>query len=56
MRRYRIIYKQKFMGKILQDSYIRTVENEHELQHAISALYEDPHVFSVTYEELEDSE
>lgn len=55
MKRYRIIYKQKFNGEILQDSYIRTVRNGHELQQAVSALYEDPHVFSVTYEALEDS-
>jgi len=52
VKRYRIIYKQKFMGKILQDSYIKTVTNNWELQSAISALYEDPHVFEVTYEEV----
>ena len=56
MKRYRIIYKQEFMGKVLQNSYIRTIENEHELQRAISALYEDPHVFSVIYEALEEEE
>lgn len=56
MKRYRIIYKQKFNGEILQGSYIRSVANESELQQAVSALYEDPYVFSVTYEALEESE
>ena len=56
MKTYRITYKQKFMGEVLQDSYIRTVRNEHELMQAIDALYEDSHVFSVTYEALEKSE
>ena len=54
MKRYRIIYKQKFNGKILQNSYIRSVANESELQQAVSALYDDLHVFSVTYETLEE--
>lgn len=44
------------MGEILQDSYIRTVENDYELQKIVSALYEDPHVFSVTYEEVKEND
>ncbi|MCR6096903.1 hypothetical protein HXA31_20300 [Salipaludibacillus agaradhaerens] len=54
MKRYRIIYKQKFMGKVIQDSYVRSINNKQELHNAINALYEDPHVFSVDYEELKD--
>ncbi|GGN64482.1 hypothetical protein [Oceanobacillus indicireducens] len=53
MKRYRISYKQEFNGEILQDSYVRTVRSEWELQKAVSALYSDSHVFSVTCEELE---
>lgn len=53
MKRYRISYKQEFNGEILRDSYVRTVRSERELQKAVSALYSDPHVFSVTCEELE---
>ena len=52
MKTYRITYKQKFMGKVIQDSYIRTVRNEFELEQTVDALYEDSHVFSVTYEEV----
>ncbi|WP_170289297.1 hypothetical protein [Metabacillus lacus] len=52
MKRYRITYKQEFMGEILQNSYTRTVSNSVELQDAINALYDDPHVFHVDYEEL----
>jgi len=54
MKRYRITYKQRFMGEVLQDSYVRTVANKHELQQAISNLYNDPHVFSVDYELIKD--
>lgn len=52
MKQYRITYKQKFSGEILEDSYIRTVKNEKELKKIENSLYEDPHVFSVEYEEL----
>lgn len=43
------------MGEVLQDSYIRTVASEHELQQAVSTLYDDPHVFSVDYELIEEA-
>lgn len=49
---YRFIHKQKFMGKVLQDSFIKTVRSEKEIQETVSALYSDPHVFQVTYEEI----
>lgn len=52
MKRYRITYKQKFNGKILTDSYIKTVRNRGELIQAEQALYSDPHVFSVEWEEI----
>lgn len=52
MKRYRIHYKQKFNGEILEDSYVRTVENESDLIKIENLLYEDPHVFSVYAEEI----
>lgn len=54
MKQYRIYYKQKFDGKILEDSYIRTVESEGDLMKIEDALYDDPHVFSVYAEEISD--
>lgn len=52
MKRYRIHYKQKFNGKVLEDSYIRFVESERDLIKIEDALYDDPHVFSVHAEEI----
>ena len=52
MKQYRVHYKQKFMGEILEDSYIRTVNDESELYQIEMALYDDPHVFSVHCEEI----
>lgn len=54
MKRYKITYEQEFMGKILEYSYIRSINNEDEIHNVIEALYEDPHVFSVDYEELKE--
>ena len=51
-KRYRFIHKQRFMGKTLKDSFIKTIRNEQELQQTIDVLYSDPHVFSVDYEEI----
>lgn len=51
-KRYKITYKQRFMGEVLTDSYIKYVNNYGELIQAEQALYEDPHVFSVEWEEL----
>ena len=50
-RHYKIRFRQKFMGEILEDSYDKWCTPE-ELAEAISALYEDPHVFSVGYVEI----
>lgn len=55
MKRYRITYKQEYMGETLEDSYIRSVKNEYELDNIVNALYEDSHVFYVDYEELEEN-
>ena len=52
MKRYRITYKQKFNGKILTDSYNRSVDDFGELFDIEQRLYEDPHVFSVEWEEI----
>lgn len=51
VRHYKIIYKQKFWGEILYDSYDKWC-TPYELEEAISALYDDPHVFSVDYIEI----
>ncbi|MEB6549735.1 hypothetical protein MXL46_11620 [Heyndrickxia sporothermodurans] len=53
MKRYRIHYKQKFNGEILEDSYIRTVRDERDLIKIEEDLYSDPHVFSVFAEEID---
>ena len=50
---YRVIYKQEFSGKDLQDSYIKRNATIGEMEQAIDALYSDPHVYSAHYEELE---
>ena len=52
MKRYRIFYKQKFNGELIEDSYVKTVANYRELVAAETALYSDPHVFSVWWEEI----
>lgn len=49
---YRIIYKQKFNGEILQDSYMKYNATIYEMEQAINNLYSDPHVFSARYEEV----
>ncbi|EAD8885363.1 hypothetical protein AL427_10235 [Listeria monocytogenes] len=49
---YKITYKQRFMGKVIVDSYERTVKDDNELRSAINALYDDPDVFSVSSEEV----
>lgn len=52
MKQYRIHYKQRFNGEVLEDSYIRTVKSEKDLIKIEEALYDDPHVFSVHAEEI----
>lgn len=47
MEKYLIKYKQKFAGKVLEDSYIKHVNSHDEIDMAIDALYEDPCVFHV---------
>lgn len=49
---YRFIYKQKFAGQELQDSFTKSIFNHGEIEQTISNLYRDPHVFSVTYEKV----
>ena len=53
MKRYRIMYKQRFNRKVLTDSYVRTVCDYGELIGIEQRLYDDPHVFSVEREEIE---
>lgn len=50
--RIRITYKQNFRGKVLEDSYVRTVKNREEIQKIENDLYIDPLVFSVEWEEV----
>ena len=54
MKKYKITYKQKFMGKIITASYERYVENNSELYQSINALYTDPHVIDVSHELIKD--
>lgn len=49
---YRLIYKQEFMGKILQDSVMKYGKTVAEMEQAVTALYSDPCVFQVWYEEV----
>lgn len=51
---YRIIYKQKYMGEEMQDSYVKYNATVAEMEQAINDLYSDPHVTSAKYECLEE--
>lgn len=48
----RITYKQKFMGEVLTDTYIRTLNYGESEQSVINALYEDPHVIDVFVQDI----
>jgi hypothetical protein len=56
MKRYKVIYVQKFMGELHRDSYIREVNDENQLMNIKDALFDDPHVVSVYFEELTENE
>lgn len=45
---YRLIFKQRFMGQVLQDVIMKYGKTVAEME----ALYSDPHVFQVWYEEV----
>lgn len=47
---YKITYKQRYMDKILTDSYLKTVDNFSEIIRAEEMLYEDECVFEVDWE------
>lgn len=49
---YRLIYKQRFMGNVLQDVIVKYDKTVAEMEEAVNALYSDPHVFQVWYEEM----
>ena len=53
---YRLIYKQEFNGKVLQDVIKKYDKTVAEMEAAVDALYSDPHVFSVWYEEVKADE
>lgn len=50
--KYKFTYKQKFMGKILTDSIIKTVESWDEVLQTERDIKTDPHVFWVESEEI----
>lgn len=50
--RIRITFKQNFRGRILTDSYVRTVKSYEEIAKIENDLYIDPLVFSVEWEEV----
>ncbi|MFD1453276.1 hypothetical protein [Oceanobacillus sojae] len=56
VKRYKVTYKQSFMGEVLVDSYIRVVQSDRELVDIEDALYSDPHVFSVNIEAINEEE
>lgn len=45
--RIEITYKQEFNGRVLTESYIRTVKDHKELIKIENDLFDDPHVISV---------
>lgn len=49
---YRLIYKQRFMRKVLQDVIVKYDKTVAEMEEAVNALYSDPCVFQVWYEEM----
>ena len=49
---YRLIYSQKFMGKVLRDVILKYDKTVAEMEEAVNALYSDPHVFEAWYEEV----
>lgn len=51
---YRLIYSQKFMGKILRDVIIKYGKTVAEMKESVNALYSDPCVFEAWYEEIKD--
>lgn len=51
---YRLIYKQRFFGKELQDTIMKYNKTIAEMEESVNALYSDPHVFSVRYEEVQE--
>lgn len=55
VRHFRITYRQVFWGEVLVGTYDKWC-TYYELEQAISALYSDPHVFSVDYVEIPEVE
>ncbi|MEO1772516.1 hypothetical protein [Candidatus Enterococcus ferrettii] len=51
---YRLIYKQRFMGREMQDTITKYSKTVAEMEEAVNALYSDPLVFSVRYEEIQE--
>lgn len=50
---YRLISKQNFMGQVLQDVIMKYDKTVAEMEQAVNALYSDPCVFQVWYEEVQ---
>lgn len=50
--KYKFTYKQEFMGKILTDSIIKTVESQKDVLQTERDIATDPHVFWVESEEV----
>lgn len=51
---YKVTFKQRFMGEVIEDSYVKYQQTVEEMDRAIDALCSDPHVFRCWYEELEE--
>lgn len=50
---YRLIYSQKFMGKVLRDVIMKYGKTVAEMEQAVNAVYSDPCVFEAWYEEVQ---
>lgn len=50
----KISYTQLFRGELIDDSFIRFVDNKKEIDKIIKNLYQDEHVTCVWWEEIEE--
>lgn len=49
-----VCYEQIFNGKLLRDSYVRYIDDDYEKFEIMQALYDDPHVTRVWFEEVKE--
>ena len=49
-----VCYEQVFNGELLRDSYVCYIDNDDEKIEIMRALYDDPHVTRVWFEEVKE--